>query len=41
MSAGLCYSQFLVDSLPVGEYDVSVDMIISDKEEIFINGKQK
>ena len=41
VSAGLCYSQFLVDSLPVGEYDVSVDMIISDKEEIFINGKQK
>ena len=41
VSVGLCYSQFLVDSLPVDDYDISVDIIISDKEEIFINGKQK
>lgn len=41
LSVGLCYSQFLIDSLPVDDYDISVDMVISDKEEIFINGKQK
>lgn len=41
ISVGLCYSQFLIDSLPVDDYDISVDMVISDKEEIFINGKQK
>ena len=37
ISLGICYSDFLVDSLPVEKTDVSLDMIISDKEDIFIN----
>ena len=38
-SMGLCYSDFLVDSLPVEKTDVSIDIVVSDKEEIYINGK--
>ena len=36
-SLGLCYADFLIDSLPVEKTDVSLDIIMSDKEEIFIN----
>ena len=36
---GLCYADFLVDKLASEETDVSLDIIITDKEEIFINGR--
>ena len=39
ISLGLCYADFLIDRLPAEKTDVSLDIIISDKEEIFINGK--
>ena len=39
VSLGLCYAGFLVDTLVVEETDVSLDIIITDEEEIFINGK--
>ena len=35
---GLCYADMLVDELPVEKTDVPIDIIFSDKEEIFING---
>ncbi len=38
-SLGLCYADFLTDRLPVEDTDISLDIIISDKEEIFINGR--
>ena len=37
VSFGLCYQDFLTDRLPVEETDASLDIIITDKEEIFIN----
>lgn len=39
VSLGLCYADFLVDALVVEETDISLDIIITDKEEIFVNGK--
>ena len=38
-SLGLCYSDFLTDKLPVEKTDISLDIILTDKEEIFINVK--
>ena len=38
-SLGLCYADFLTDKLVVEDTDASLDIIISDKEEIFINGR--
>ena len=40
VSLGLCYSDFLVDKLVSENTDISLDIIITDKEEIFVNGKQ-
>ena len=37
ISLGLCYQEFLADLLPVENTDASLDIIITDKEEIFIN----
>ena len=40
-SVGLCYDDFLLDSIPKDENDVPVDILISDKEEIhFYEGKK-
>lgn len=39
ISLGLCYADFLTDKLPAEDTDISLDIIISDKEEIFINGR--
>lgn len=39
VSLGLCYGEFLTDQLPVEDTDISLDIIISDKEEIFINDR--
>ncbi len=41
VSLGAAYSDFLVDSLPGENTDVSVDVIITEKEEIFTDGKQR
>ena len=37
VSLGLCYAELLTDRLPVEETDASLDIIITDKEEIFTN----
>ena len=36
-SIGLCYADFLTDELPTEKTDVSLDIIMTDKEDIFIN----
>ena len=37
---GLCYSDFLLDSLPVGRYDTKVDMVITEKGIVNLNAKK-
>ena len=31
---GLCYSSFMAESLPKGRYDISVDIIVTEKKVI-------
>lgn len=38
LSVGLCYDDFVVDTLPTDEYDKKVDIIVTDKNVIRING---
>lgn len=35
LKVGLCYSQFLVDEIPIEEHDIAVDIIITEKEIIY------
>ena len=39
-SIGLCYSDFLTDSLVAEDTDIALDIIITDEEEIFTNEKR-
>lgn len=36
ISAGLCYDEFLCESLPIEDTDQKVNMIISDKEVLYV-----
>lgn len=38
LSVGLCYDDFIVDTIPTNEYDKKVDIIVTDKNVIRING---
>ena len=37
---GLCYSSMLSDKIPTEPTDVSVNIVITEKEEFFVNGKR-
>ena len=36
ITVGLCYSDFLLDKLPIDENDRAVDIVVSDTEEVYI-----
>ena len=41
ISVGLCYSDFLLDMLPTEGTDRKVDIVISNKEEVFVCEREK
>ncbi len=41
VTLGICYAEFFTDKLPVEDTDVPIDIIISEKEEIFTNVKKE
>ena len=36
ITVGLCYSDFLLDKLPIDENDRAVDIVVSDTEEVYL-----